>query len=719
MKLHRHMKKTIVSVAAATLLMGGIPTLAPLSSSAVHAEVVNQAATIFKDVKAGLWAEKHIAKLSLQRIINGYYDEKTATYSFKPNQSVSQEEAVVMALRFAGLEKDLDSSTDITFDESFQVTKYAKPYIQLAFDKQFLDKEQEYSLAGEDKANNWGTKPATREWVTKLIVRAIGEEEAAKRLQNSESSFRDADAIDSKYVGYVNAATQMDLIKGITNSKGTSFEPKDPINRASLATLLSRAQHQIEVNYEGQSTGIVSKLTDKEVALYVDGKETTYQLNDQTAYYHFQTENSMRKQELIEYGDALVIAENGVAKYVEVMGVEKKVESVVGTVVLYNNEEKMLYLLVNGKPEGFLTNDQVIIESADGKVLQLADLKRDREVTVLRDKFRSTPQTIKIVVSSAPIVSTVSGKLMSKSNKLVTISQTTTTNTTGKLDTYYLAPHVAVEINGMLDASIEQLVVEGDADGNAAGDVVQLSINEDGQVTKIKVENRSVEVLAGVKAFFNKDLPNYIILTDAFDKNAKTLAFTADTRFDMNGTKLDKANALQMLNTNVNVKVSYTSDKIISMSFVTEYTGTVVERNTVDKTLTFKLAEGATVKLPYASYGNMAMPIEKRGISNATIADLRQGDTISVGMNMGQLQIMNVRVQATEQMQITNIDLANNKVTFRTNQNTTFTQSINKAELLGSTGLKLALNRFKVGETVNTTFIGNEMLKMQSIDSGN
>src|SRR5690606_14330533 len=122
-----------------------------------------------------------------------------------------QEEAVIMAIRFAGLENKLDMNQLVIFQENFQVKEGYKPYIELAFEEGLLDRVEEYANAEADPDTNWGSKPATREWVTKLIINAIGAQKKAQELANSSSEFQAKSEIDQKYIGYVNAAVELGL----------------------------------------------------------------------------------------------------------------------------------------------------------------------------------------------------------------------------------------------------------------------------------------------------------------------------------------------------------------------------------------------------------------------------------------------------------------------------------------------------------------------------
>ena len=164
----------------------------------------------FSDVPNNHWARKHITKLNLQGIVQGY-DGK-----FDPAASVSQQDAVLMALRFTGAAEKVDPDTQVLFPDSFIVSGYAKPYVMQAIYEGLIEEKEEFRLAESEPDKAWGTKPATREWVTKLIIRAIGETASAEAMARDLPAFADASLISDMYVGYVNAAVELGIVKGIS-----------------------------------------------------------------------------------------------------------------------------------------------------------------------------------------------------------------------------------------------------------------------------------------------------------------------------------------------------------------------------------------------------------------------------------------------------------------------------------------------------------------------
>lgn len=679
---------------ALTLITGSGAAAAVAVPSAVSAAEAGRS-TPFTDISPGHWAEKHIAKLALQGIITGYSNSVDGTFTFKPDQSIKQQEAVLMALRFAGLIDHVDTSAMVVFDESFVVGQFYKPYIELAFTEGLLDRDQEYAIASADTSEEWGSRPASREWVTKLIIKAIGEEAAAVRLQNTESAFQDADQIDDKYVGYVNAAAQMELVKGVTAVK---FAPKSNINRASLATLFSRAQSKYPVEYAGQTSGVISKLTDNEITVYSNNQEKTYLLTDDTLYYHYNMETPVTKDQLLEYGDIMIIAKDGEAQYIEVQGEVQHTTAVTGVFDRYNSTDRLIYMWVNDDIIKVPYNDSIVVEDSDGKALLVSDLKRDTQISIIQDTFRETPVALKIVASAAPTVTTIKGELLSVDGKLIAIQEN------GKPVSKFLATNTVVEIEGIAGATIGDLI--------SYSDEVELSLNADDAVTKVKVLNRKVNVLAGVQVIDYSEDKKLITIDDITGKNAQALYFTDKTKFDIMGLSIDRQTAMNYLKQNVNVIISYTHKDIVAVKFVTSYSGSLVQLNTADKQITLAMNDGTNVTLPY----NTA-PVEMKSKAIGSVLDLRQGDMLTLTLHLNKVEASLIKVHQTIQYDIVSIDLTNKKLKLKNATTAQFDQLVGDIELLNESGAKLTLSQLKAGSKIDATFVGSALTKIQTVST--
>lgn len=671
-------------------------TLATGSGAAVLSSPVEiraeqlQSTSPFTDVAAGHWAEKHIAKLYLQHIITGYENTASGTVTFKPENSVSQQEAVLMALRFAGLDDQADSDAIIVFDSSFKVADWAKPYVKLAFTEGLLEEEAEYALAAADTSIEWGSKPASREWVTKLIVRAIGQQAAANQLQNTPSEFEDAAEIDTLYMGYVNAAVQLKLVKGLTE---TTFGPDKAVTRASLATLLSRAQASFPVDYDGQSAGVVSELTDSSMTLYHDGEETSYSLDENTLFFHYNSEKPITKDQLLEYGDVTVISEDGRALYVEVQGDIQHTKTINGTYARYNSTESTIYIWVDDKPVAVPYEPGLVIEDSEGNALSILDLKANANLTIVQDTFRETPIALSIVAETAAAATQISGSFQSGDQKIVTIR-----TADGSLISKDVAAGATVEIKGLESPGFEDLIKNEDA--------VELSLNADGQVTKVKVTNREIEVMVGAR--ITQYDAKYKFMT-VVDQNGEpiSLKLTDKTKFDLSGSAIDLNMAVSLISQNFYTTVRYTDNQIVSVKFSNTLSGSVSAIDTKLKTITL-LADGVNLTLPYT-----ATAIDQAGRPLANHLDIDLGDVVTLQLNPAKFEASAIRMHTAANYTVSSVDTATMKMKVKTTTNMTQEVSLTGVEIVLADGTKGTLASLKAGTSVEVSYVGTTAVKVQ------
>ncbi|MBR2568383.1 MAG: S-layer homology domain-containing protein, partial [Paenibacillus sp.] len=227
-----NMKKKVSTVTSALLAMTMTVSAVPavLAAPAEHAEVTASAAEgtyspVFSDVKLGHWAEKHIHKLAALGILKGNNGK------FRPADDITQQEAIALAIRYMGLENELNESGNAALPEDFKVGNYFKSYTVLAFQKGLLNSEEE--LKNLDPKKPWGDQKASREWITKILVRAVGKESDAKQVMTMPTSFADNSKISSSNLGYVNVAVELGLTTGADKNR---FDPQGKVTRAQIAT---------------------------------------------------------------------------------------------------------------------------------------------------------------------------------------------------------------------------------------------------------------------------------------------------------------------------------------------------------------------------------------------------------------------------------------------------------------------------------------------------
>ncbi|MEW9668557.1 S-layer homology domain-containing protein [Ammoniphilus sp. 3BR4] len=183
----------------------------------------------FSDLHKAKWAKEYIDALSSKNILQGYEDG-----SFRPDQFIRRAEAIVLVTRFMGLDEEAKLSVDkkLYFKDANvieQQYKWAKGYIVAALQQGLFDSSVD--ILQPDK-------PATRIWVTNLLVRSMKLQAEAYGQMTNAPNFKDVRQIPAGSIGYVNIAVKNGIINGYPDQ---TFRPHYPITRAELAVLLVKA----------------------------------------------------------------------------------------------------------------------------------------------------------------------------------------------------------------------------------------------------------------------------------------------------------------------------------------------------------------------------------------------------------------------------------------------------------------------------------------------
>ncbi len=721
---------------------------------------VSAAANPFSDVKPGHWAEKHVVKLALQGVIRGIGDG-----TFNPSGSIKREDAVIMALNFMGLSDNIDKNATITLPGTIQVDDYAIHYVQEAINRKLLYIEEEAALVEQEKLEHWGKSLASREWVTRLLVRALGKETEAAANGGKTTSFEDDGNIDSEYKAYVVTAVENGLVSGVTPTK---FDPDAPINRASIATLFSKAEAKMNVAYSGQVYGVLLSLGENKISvLHQDGTIRDYTTSDATMYAKFNSDLPVDRASLKLYSQALLIHDdNGAIGYVEQTDDLTHIKTEEGVFSKVDEASSQIWLSVGSgfKSYPYDSNLKPAVTDATGKTVELKDIPEGTAVTLTLDTIRAEGKVLSVSVKQALINKTGTGTVVSwdaasgelqvtdpatGSVESLTVSPTAVfkyigapvergflqkdhtityevkngsvvniviakpqfTTVEGKLfDVNKTNRTIQFLENGELKAKFladgSSVVIEGMAnpglDDLQKDDNVTLTLNANDQVTKITVNGRSVQYLTG--ATVGGYLANTRTLS-LLDANNKPINFVlgSNIRYDLNGASITETQALQRLTAGKKITVAYSGDNAITIYFVGKYSGTVVENNITAKKLTVRVDPSNTVTLPYV------FPyVEVYGKDSMTYADVKPGDQVTVVLNDNQDQITSIQYQTTVQLEVASINVFGMSIGLKVPGSSTVQSYLisESAQLLDEKGNKMSLAQISAGDVVNVTLNG-------------
>lgn len=279
------------------------------------------AGTGFPDVSSNHWAAKHISKMSALKVIKGYEDG-----TFRPDQTVSQVEAVVMATR--SISKVMSYTTDITFN----VPAWARQDVAKALELGLLRSDETFYAQNE----------ANRAWIVRLLVRMIDKEADTLDVQGMPV-FSDSYLIPNWATGYVRVAQENNLVGGYADN---SFRPDRAVTRAELAVFLSRAQEYLQASpliLKGRLLEVdMSRLTVSDAK----GERRTFLMSFDVPIY----DNSglISVNELGHYDHVMLITDGENIKYLEKLSGETVTSVVTGSVRRVYSEQGALVLETPG-----------------------------------------------------------------------------------------------------------------------------------------------------------------------------------------------------------------------------------------------------------------------------------------------------------------------------------------------------------------------------------
>ncbi|TCP59488.1 S-layer family protein [Tumebacillus sp. BK434] len=198
----------------------------------------------FSDVLSTDWSLRFVTEASTKGIISGDGYGK-----FRPSANVSHEEAIIMTIRAMGLTDEALQlkDTKLQLPDAVKVSAWARPFVALAIANGFLD--QDAALHPQAYAD--------REWVTELVVRAMGLDAEAKAHMSDKLTFKDASQIEADAVGYIAVAVDQGVITGYPNQ---TFQPNKPVKRNEMAVILCNAENSFEYddNRQAQTQGLLN-----------------------------------------------------------------------------------------------------------------------------------------------------------------------------------------------------------------------------------------------------------------------------------------------------------------------------------------------------------------------------------------------------------------------------------------------------------------------------
>jgi len=726
---------------------------------------------IFSDVKLGYWAEKHIHKLAALDILKGNNGK------FRPGDDVTQQEAITMAIRYMGLEGELNAADSVALPADFKVGNYFKPYIVLAFQKGLLDKKEE--MANPDPKQAWGDQKATREWVTKILVRAVGKQADAERAANKKTTFADNSKISAAALGYVNTAVDLELTTGMSGNK---FEPQGKVTRAQLATFFSRGEKVSKVKHTSESFGYVMSQTDQEIRLYTEeGKTANFRRDKNTMYYKTDSEQAIKVSDIGLYMKVRVVGQSGSATYVELIDAEPKVETSTVKLRYVAPSEKKLYFTKDGSDalsDIVYDNSATVFKDASGNTIDSSKLMADSELVIKRETFTNERKIIEVQVKSGPVNKSAKGTITSIDvrNRSVTIK-----NEQGESETYTVVEGAYVRYKDQLLSGLSSIKENDSVNYTVKNSVVtEIELTNAQQVTisgtlyekgatktsitirkennelvakllardvKIEIDGmnnptfddivageygdrvelamNSEDQVANIKVMNRKaemiigatvvdfDKTNKLLMVTDERKEPHVFKLTYETRFENNGSKVGLEDIANQLKD---------GKRKVNVQHTAKNALLVQLVNKFEGTFVYASSTAKTVTMKLANGQTVTLPykgtelsVEKYGKNNVTLNDVNNGDTIVAYFTDDQSTLSSLAVRQTLQFDIAYRDASGYRLRLRSSDSKVEDFYVGNAKIYDLNNKEIKIADLKDNDYVNVVMDGRSIVEVRQV----
>lgn len=187
--------------------------------------------TAFSDMK-GHWASEAVHDLASRLVVNG-----VSSARYEPSRSMTRAELAALMVRAFGLKPDTGASSTFT---DVKAADWYNDVVQTA---------TAYGLMTGYSGNRFGPQDAmTREQVMVMLIRAYEmaghTAPAVSSAANSLEGYTDTSTLSDWAKDSAAQAVKLGLIQG---KSATTLEPKAPVTRAEMATLIRRLLVELDL----------------------------------------------------------------------------------------------------------------------------------------------------------------------------------------------------------------------------------------------------------------------------------------------------------------------------------------------------------------------------------------------------------------------------------------------------------------------------------------
>lgn len=760
----QYINKAAITLLAASLAFG-TPALAAETGTGTAANSGNSATatnnsplTRFPDVPVTHWASKYITKLALLNIVEG--NEKG---QYEPATPVSQEQVITMLVRMLGWEDEAKKLP--AFASDLEVASYAKPYLHMALQKGLISYTEESSTSGK----GWGARHATREWVAKLVIKAIGKSDEAAGLDKQSTIFTDDPSISSWARGYINEAVALKIVNGLEDG---SFKPANPVTRAEMATFLSRGGLYADPT-SISAIGIIESADAKSVLINNDlGDQTTFSLGTNAIYYGLNQDTPSTASVLKQGSRAFFVVKSGTVVYAEIVEENAKSANVLeGTLVQLNITDAKVVLQAGGKEVTAQIQIPVSIVDKDGKGLASSVLEPGSVLELHRTGSKAKYSSI--IVKHIPVNKTDEGIIQSVdlANRKLSVLETggTVAQYTLADQVTFLDNNVASDLNVLkardkikyriaTDRMSEITMVQAYEPPSDKGKILSLQVdNSMSYITLQNAANKPVSynvlnnvevVISGLDYASTKDLVKNdevkVMLTDNNDvskiivtnRSLKTqyfntiISYAQDSRiltvkdnegsptayllsdstiYELGGTTVNYNAISSYLTSGKRVDITASSTQNVQkLKFVYSYEGTVARVMPEQNELLVRIADQ---QVTFKLFNGSAVELPNK--PRAPLYELAVGDKVRLSYDATSNTVNTVQALKTVTYRLKEKNPANRQLTFIDANKTVTTSSLmSGTRVYNSNQNEIAINDMPLDEYYYVTYVGTSIDKV-------
>jgi hypothetical protein len=657
----------------------------------------------FQDMADNHWATKHVRKIGLLGITSG--DDKGR---YNPTQNITREQAVIMAINLLGLQEEAKANT-VQVNLGFNVSTWAEPYVKYAVVKGIIDLRDE--AGNVTSAGAWGTVSASREWIAKLVAKALGKDADAADLDGAYTGFVDDAAISDGYSGYVNVVKNLGIIVGDNNNR---FNPTSPITRAEMAVVFGKAEQLLTTRNAHVVTGTFESGNPTSITLRTAAGTVVYPLADNAVFYTHDSNSPILPSNLT-LGDAIFLIQyGGKAYYIEKTVQTVRYETIVGEFVnIYTDtssgQSTRIAIVVDGETRTYPFSASVTSftrengtgistsEITPGSLLELRRVAGTEQITSvvvkkavdrrtisgtverlfadqrlieIKDPATGERQPLYTVSADASVWSgsrqialadlhvgdEVSLYLIDGAVQEIVVVKSAVTTVEGKVQSVdtgrriiYLEgpPHIGYDVDGSASISITGLSSPKLSDIQT-DDRVLMELNANQRVQKIIVLNRSIEARMGVEFVMFDDETNYLSYRDGEQLINKKL--TPETVVEYQSLKLTLNQINANFKKNDKIDLVITGDRLVRMAYSKSYTGVLKQISARTNTITIEADDFGEVSFAYTTSPAVIM----FGKPSATMSDLLIGDRIKLELDTTQSRVLYISIEHKQLFKVQN-----------------------------------------------------------------